>query len=155
MNIEGPVIGVEKQCERVLRTLPSWFGIEEALLEYAQSTSHLPTFVIRDRNEIVGFLSLQQHFREAWELNCIAVDSAFRGQGLGKRLHEHAEHWLCSRGAAILQVKTLAAGHSSKAYAETREFYGALGYKPVEVFPTLWAAHLPVLQLIKVLASAA
>ena len=155
MNIEGPVTGVENQCERVLRSLPNWFGIEESLLEYAQSTSHLPTFVIHDQSQIVGFLSLQEHFRESWELNCIAIDSAFRGQGLGKRLHEHAEHWLCSKGAEILQVKTLAACHPSKAYAETREFYGALGYKSVEIFPSLWAAHLPVLQLIKVIAGAA
>ena len=49
------------------------------------------------------------------------------------------------------QVKTLAASHPSPEYAQTRAFYEALGYVPLEVFPTLWAAHLPVLQLVKAL----
>jgi GNAT superfamily N-acetyltransferase len=155
MNIEGPVTGVEDPCERVLRTLPRWFGIEESLLQYARGTAHLPTFVIRDKNRLAGFMSLQEHFHASWELSCIAIDSEFRGQGLGRRVHEHAEDWLRSKGATLLQVKTLAASHPSKEYAETREFYGSLGYQPVEVFPFLWAVHLPVLQLIKVIARAA
>lgn len=155
MNIEGPLTGVEAECERVLRTLPQWFGIEHALLEYAQNTARLPTFVARVEYKIVGFLSLQQHFPETWEVNCVAIDSQHRGQGLGRKLQAQAEEWLVGNGACILQVKTLAESHPSTAYAETRKFYQALGFKPVEVFPTLWAAHLPVLQLVKVLPSAA
>jgi GNAT superfamily N-acetyltransferase len=154
MNIEGPLTGVEVACERVLRTLPSWFGREESLLEYAHNTARLPTFVVKDGETIVGFLSLQERFPEAWEVNCVAIDAAYRSQGWGRRLQECVESWLISRGAALLQVKTLAQSHPSTAYAETREFYLSLGYKPVEVFPTLWAIDLPVLQLIKVLRDA-
>ena len=155
MNIDGPLTGIQSACERVLRTLPRWFGIEESLLEYAQNTGHLPTFVAKDKEAIVGFLSLQQHFAQSWEVNCVAVDLAYRGQGLGRRLQEAAEAWLVSSGATVVQVKTLAASHPSTAYAETRKFYEALGYVPLEVFPTLWEAHLPVLQLVKPLRSAA
>jgi ribosomal protein S18 acetylase RimI-like enzyme len=90
-----------------------------------------------------------------WEVNCVAVDSEHRGQGRGARLHARAEEWLVDQGACTLQVKTLAESHPSTAYAETRKFYRALGFKPLEVFPTLWAPHLPVLQLVKVLPSAA
>ncbi|WP_396435695.1 GNAT family N-acetyltransferase [Limnohabitans sp.] len=155
MNIDGPLTGIEDECERVLRTLPDWFGIEESLLEYANATLHMPTFVIRQKEQVIGFLSLKEHFRNSWEVNCIAVDIGYRGQGLGKKLHKQAELWLASNGATTLQVKTLASSHPSKAYAQTREFYCSLGYQPIEVFPALWAAHLPVLQLVKVLASAA
>jgi N-acetylglutamate synthase-like GNAT family acetyltransferase len=91
MNIEGPFTGVEAECERVLRTLPRWFGIEQALLEYAQNTARLPTFVAKVEGRIVGFLSLQEHFPEMWEVNCVAVDSEHRGQGSGARLHARAE----------------------------------------------------------------
>jgi hypothetical protein len=33
VNILGPSIQREAECEDVLRTLPMWFGIEDALLE--------------------------------------------------------------------------------------------------------------------------
>jgi GNAT superfamily N-acetyltransferase len=84
-------------------------------------------------------------------VNCIAVDAASRGQGIGKRLQRAAEQWLLARGARVLQVKTMAAIRPSAEYAETRAFYEALGYVPLEVFPALWGPKLPVLQLIKVL----
>ena len=155
MNISGPATSVEAACERVLRGLPLWFGIEESLLQYASDTGRLATFVAEEAGLVVGFLSLQQHFAASWEVHCIAVDAAFRNQGVGKRLHRFVEGWLAKRGAKVLQVKTLAPSHPSPEYARTRAFYAALGYVPLEVFPTLWAAHLPVLQLVKPLAMAA
>lgn len=155
MQIEGPLTGVESACERVLRTLPQWFGIEESLLEYARDTEQLPTFVAKHDGKIVGFLSLKNHFPGAWEVNCIAVDIEYRCQGLGRKLQTHAEEWLVGKDATLLQVKTLAESHPSAAYAETRKFYHSLGYLPLEVFPTLWADHLPVLLLVKVLPCSA
>lgn len=153
MNIRGPVHSVSSACERVLRTLPDWFGIEESLLEYARNTEHLPTFVAEDGSEVVGFLSLEEHFPECWEVNCIAVNGGLRGHGIGRRLQAAAESWLERRGARVLQVKTLAAAHPSAEYAETRRFYEALGYLPLEVHPTLWSEDLPVLQLVKCLGT--
>lgn len=49
----------------------------------------------------------------------------------------------------MLQVKTLAASHPSHEYALTRLFYERIGYVSLEVFPELWAPHLPVLQMVK------
>ncbi len=151
MQITGPVTGVQPACERVLRTLPRWFGIEASLLEYTHNTERLPTFVVRHDSTIVGFISLQEHFSESWEIHCVAIDFSYRGCGLGRALQEHAEAWLFSKGATTLQVKTLAATHPSAAYAETRKFYESMGFKPVEVFPLLWGASLPVLQMVKLL----
>jgi GNAT superfamily N-acetyltransferase len=155
MQVEGPVTSVEAECERVLRTLPRWFGIEKALLEYAGNTGRLPTFVVRVDGAIVAFVSLEQHFPASWEINCIAVDAAYRNKGVGRLLHAHAEAWLRSQGARFLQVKTLAASHPSLGYAETRSFYERLGFVPLQVFPEIWAPHLPALQMIKVLPNAA
>jgi len=152
MEIEGPVPNVSSQCEAILRTLPAWFGIESSILQYVRDAAELPTFVVRDAAQIVGFLTLREHFPAAWEVHCIAVRASHRGQGLGRALHEHVERWLAARGARVLQVKTMAAIHPSPEYAETREFYAALGYLPLQVFPLLWGPRLPVLQLVKVLA---
>lgn len=84
----------------------------------------------------------------------MAVQADARAKGVGQRLHRHAERWLYARGVRHLQVKTVAAGHPSPEYAETRSFYKALGYEELEVFPGLWRPGLPVLQLIKALNGA-
>jgi GNAT superfamily N-acetyltransferase len=149
MKFIGPSVHAEAQCEQVLRSLPLWFGIEEALLEYAQATTQLPTFAAVESEQVVGFVSLRQHFLKSWELHCIAVHADARCKGLGRAMHTHAEQWLAAQGAQLLQVKTLAASHPSPEYAQTRVFYERMGYVPLEVFPELWAPHLPVLQLVK------
>jgi GNAT superfamily N-acetyltransferase len=154
LKLVGPAEDVQEGCEQVLRSLPRWFGVESSLIEYAKATHELPTFVALDANKVVAFLSLEQHFAASWEVHCIAVHAAWRGKGVGRALHQHAEHWLLGKGVTLLQVKTLAATHPSLEYGETRRFYECLGYQPVEVFPKLWAPHLPVLQLVKGLAGA-
>ena len=151
MQIAGPALNQRAQCEEVLRSLPMWFGIEHALIMYADDSVRLPTFAAVEGNKVVGFISLMQHFPHAWEVHCIAVRAESRNAGYGKALMAHAESWLVEQGVSLLQVKTVAATSSSKAYAQTREFYYHLGYRPLEVFPRLWDAHNPDLQLVKVL----
>lgn len=155
MQVEGPVAGVSQDCERVLRSLPAWFGDESSLLEYVNDCERYPTFVARGPESINAFVTVREHFPESWEIHCIAVQAVSRNQGLGRALLSHAEAWLAHRGVRFLQVKTLAASHPSAEYAETRNFYVRSGYLPLEVFPILWAKHLPVLQLAKFIQNAA
>jgi GNAT superfamily N-acetyltransferase len=154
MQIIGPALDEKAQCEEVLRSLPMWFGIERALVMYADDSLRLPTFAAVEGTKVIGFISLLQHFAHAWEIHCIAVRAESRNEGYGKALMAHAESWLAGQGVSLLQVKTVAATSSSKEYALTREFYCHLGYQPLEVFPKLWDPHNPALQLVKVLPSA-
>ena len=148
MQISGPALAPAAHAERILRSLPRWFGIEEALLQYAADSNRYPTFLAEER-EPVGFITVREHFQGSWEVHCVAVHAVHRSKGIGRRLHAHTEAWLQQQGVRILQVKTLAAAHPSPEYAETRRFYDAMGYTPLEVFPTLWGPKLPVLQLVK------
>jgi GNAT superfamily N-acetyltransferase len=151
MQIIGPSLIARAACEAVLRSLPMWFGIEESLLMYADDTLRLPTFAAVEGDDIVGFVSLQEHFPQAWEIHCIAVHAASRNAGIGRALVAHVEAWLVAQQVTLLQVKTIAATSPSAAYAETREFYLRVGFQPVEVFPLLWSPRHPCLQLIKFL----
>ena len=151
MELLGPQLRLESQCEAVLRSLPQWFGIEEALRMYVADTARLPTFALSEGGTVVAFISLMQHFRESWEIHCVAVHSNARSRGHGTALLNHAEQWLVEQGVKYLQVKTVAHTSKSLAYAETREFYLAKGFTPLEIFPLLWAPQNPALQLIKVL----
>jgi GNAT superfamily N-acetyltransferase len=154
MNIIGPSLQREAECEAVLRSLPRWFGIEESLLMYVRDSAALPTFAVEQDERVIGFITLQEHFPVSWEVHCIAIAAEARNRGLGTLLLTQAESWLRSRGAQFLQIKTIAESSPSPEYAESRKFYAARGYLPLEVFPTLWHPRNPALQLVKSLNAA-
>lgn len=148
-GIIGPALDAKDQCEAILRSLPQWFGIEEALVQYVSDTAVFPTFAIESGGQLEAFLSLRQHFPKAWEVHCMAVRADARRRGYGKALMTHAENWLVERGGDVLQVKTVAQKKATSPYDETRPFYYAMGFTPLEVFPELWAPQNPCLQLVK------
>jgi GNAT superfamily N-acetyltransferase len=148
MQLVGPCNPAAAHAERILRSLPRWFGIEESLLEYVADSERYSTFFAVQK-EPVAFVTVRQHFPESWEVHCIAVHAQHRTKGVGRALHEHVEGCLRNQGAQLLQVKTLAPTHPSSEYAETRSFYRAMGYTPLEVFTQLWGLQHPVLQFIK------
>ena len=151
MNLIGPDLHRVSECEGILRTLPKWFGIEQALLMYARDTATMPTFGALDDDILVGFLTLHEHFPTAWAIHCVAIAACARGGGCGSKLLAHAEAWLVARGVRFLQVKTVAGTSKSVEYAATRKFYERRGFVPLEVFPELWDPWNPALQCIKVL----
>lgn len=72
----------------------------------------------------------------------------------GGRLLAHVETWLRAGGVRWLQVKTIDGSHPSAEYGQTRAFYMAKGFEPLETLPTLWGAKAPALQLLKALGTA-
>lgn len=121
---------------------------------YVADSSSKPTFGYEIEGQLAGFLTLTEHFPEAWEVHCMAITSAQRNRGIGSALLAHAERFAHSQGGKFLQVKTVAHTSKSPEYAETRKFYEAKGFTPLEVFPTLWDPWNPALQLVKVLSAA-
>lgn len=149
VEIDGPLPGMGKVCEKVLADLPEWFGIEEANKAYVEKSDKLPTFVARVGSEPIGFMSLLQHSPESAELYVLGVMRAYHRSGIGRRLLEASEAYLKDQGTRFVQVKTLAALADDPGYAKTRKFYEASGYVTLEVFPELWDPHNPCLQMIK------
>ncbi|MEO7150256.1 MAG: hypothetical protein ABIX46_00890, partial [Burkholderiaceae bacterium] len=74
-----PGAALEASCERVLRSLPAWFGRADALQEYVHDSSIHPTFVIGREGTVDGFLTLRRHHPESFEIHCIAVHAERRG----------------------------------------------------------------------------
>lgn len=153
MNIIGPALQREKDVEAILRSLPLWFGIEKALLMYVADSAQRPTFAAEVGERLVGFVTLTRHFPESWEVHCIAVEASHRNTGVGSALLAHAERFVRGQGARLLQVKTVAHTAPSPEYAQTRKFYQAKGFTPLEIFPELWNPRNPALQLVKLLGA--
>ena len=151
MEISLASAGVGVECERVLRSLPAWFGIEGAISQYAADAETYQTFVAREAAELVAFTTVRQHYEHSFEVHCMAVRASHRRHGLGLAMLETAESWARSQGGEFMQVKTISPGHPSPEYAETRAFYLKAGYLPLEEFPLLWSKSNPCLQLIKAL----
>lgn len=59
----GPALDSRHQCEAILRSVPQWFGIEEALVRYVSDTAALPTFAVEAEGSLEAFLTLREHFR--------------------------------------------------------------------------------------------
>lgn len=149
MEIVGPRLGVSAVCSPILRALPDWFGIEAAIQHYASEIEHLPTFLARLGEQTAGFLSLKLHNPYAAEIYVMGLRPEFHRQGLGRRLVEASQTWLRQQAVEYLQVKTLSPADADPFYAQTRAFYTALGFRPLEEFPLLWNAENPCLLFIK------
>ena len=148
-SIEGPCLGKAPLCEPILRSLPDWFGIEEAIVHYSAEIDRLPTFVACDTERVLGFVSLKQHNPFSAELYVMAVRQPMHRRGLGRALVDQAQEWLRGQGVEYLQVKTLGPSHGDPNYARTRAFYLAVGFRPLEEFRQLWNAQNPCLVMVK------
>jgi len=151
LSIQPPEPGHSQVCERILRALPEWFGMEDSLMEYVEAAKTLPTLLAIDGGEAVGFLTIKRHFPESAEVYCVGILPSHHRRGIGRRMQSAAEEWLAADGCRYLQVKTLAEAANSESYALTRRFYRAVGFAPLEVFPDLWDEWNPCQVFVKAL----
>ena len=140
-----------KICESILRDLPEWFGIEKALIQYVAEIEKLPTLLFRVESKYVGFLSFKQHNKYAAELFVMGVRPEYHRQGIGRALISSTESILHQQKVEYWQVKTLSASHPDPFYAQTRAFYLAMGFRPLEEFAQLWERDTPCLLMVKCL----
>jgi GNAT superfamily N-acetyltransferase len=136
------------RVEEILRALPGWFGIEDALLNYVDQSKTLPAFVALMDDKMVGICSVKQHTQHAAEIYLMAVDPSLHRFGIGTALLKAAERELRDDGVQLLQVKTLGPSDPSPEYATTRLFYEAVGFRALEEIEGLWPGN-PCLILVK------
>jgi GNAT superfamily N-acetyltransferase len=137
-------------CESILRSLPGWFGIEHAIVDYVRDVAALPTIgAWLDDAEPVGFLALRLHTRWAAEIHVMGVREDVHRRGIGRALVEFAEEQLAEHGVEYLQVKTLGPSRASTHYEQTRAFYEAVGFRPLEELHGIWDEGNPTLIMVK------
>jgi ribosomal protein S18 acetylase RimI-like enzyme len=137
------------RVEPILRALPEWFGIEKSTVQYIKDADSMPTMLVRDGEEVIGFVTIRMHFPESADIHCMGILPAYHRKGIGRQLVHAVENYLKLDGVKFLQVKTVSDSNQDESYAETRKFYLGVGFTPLEVFPTLWDEWNPALLLIK------
>lgn len=136
-------------CERVLRALPEWFGIESSLADYVQSVRELPVYAAMEGNAAVGFLALKDHNAHTAEIHVMGALPDHHRKGAGRALIAKCKEVCREQGKTYLTVKTLDESAQSEEYARTRRFYQAMGFLPLEVFPLFWDEANPCLFMVK------
>jgi GNAT superfamily N-acetyltransferase len=134
--------------DRLLRALPAWFGIESSIVEYVDAARRMPTLVASVDGVPIGVLLYERHFPSTAEIHLMAVDPAWHRRGAGRVLVDAVESIVRDDGASLLEVKTLGPSHPDRGYADTRAFYAACGFLPVEELLDLWPGN-PCLIMVK------
>ncbi len=154
ITIQPAALNLATAVEPILRSLPQWFGIDDATHHYIQVAGAHPTLLAHESERgdpPIGFLTIWQHSAAAAEVYVMAVMPDYHRRGVGRALLTAAERYLRATGVRFLQVKTLSEKHPDVGYQKTRAFYDAMGFWLLEEFPDLWGAHNPCWQLIKAL----
>ena len=121
----------------ILESLPDWFGIPEATEEYIADSKGRPFFCAYADDVPIGFLYLKETGRHTVELAVMGVLKEYHRQGVGRKLFMEAKNEAKRLGYSFIQVKTVQMGRYD-IYDDTNRFYLSLGFKELEVFPTLW-----------------
>ena len=99
-------------------------------------------------NEAVGFVVLNSTSVDCADIFVMGIKKNYHRMGIGRKLNDAYEELAKRLGYTYTQVKTVQSGYY-KEYDITNNFYKSVGYKELEVFPTLWDEWNPCQVYIK------
>ena len=138
----------EKISREILNDLPEWFGMPESTEEYITDSQDKPFIACFMDNEAVGFVVLNSTSVDCADIFVMGIKKEYHRMGIGTKLNDAYEKLAKKLGYTYTQVKTVQSGHY-KEYDITNNFYKSVGYKELEVFPTLWDEWNPCQIYIK------
>ncbi|MEB3028733.1 GNAT family N-acetyltransferase [Parvimonas micra] len=138
----------EKISREILNDLPEWFGMPESTEEYITDSQDKPFIAFFMDNEAVGFVVLNSTSVDCADIFVMGIKKKYHRMGIGTKLNDAYEKLAKKLGYTYSQVKTVQSGHY-KEYDITNNFYKSVGYKELEVFPTLWDEWNPCQVYIK------
>ena len=149
MHIKEVAVAEEKSniCNAVLRALPDWFGVERSVVDYAAGVRDKPFYAVFDGDHAIGFAAVKIHNPHTAEIYVMGMLEAYHRCGVGRKLVQICEDFCREHGMEFLTVKTVDESVEDIHYERTRQFYQAMGFKPLEVFPLHWNKDNPCLFL--------
>ncbi len=138
-----------ESVEKILRALPEWFGIESAIVNYCADSKVMPTyFAVLGNGTRVGFACIKFHNETTAEIHVIGILKEYHGNGIGRALIDYVAEQAKKQFCEYLMVKTIGTSSPDKNYAQTREFYPKVGFRPLAEFDSIWPGY-PYLLMIK------
>ena len=146
------VSSVEKKsdiCDKILRKLPDWFGNEKAITDYTADVQNMPFYAAYDGETAIGFVALKEHNPFTSEVCVMGILNEYHRHGIGHQLIKACVTHCKTEYKKFLTVKTLDSSAEYEPYDRTRNFYSAMGFIPLEMFPLHWDKDNPCLFLAK------
>ena len=132
----------------MLRSLPEWFAIENAIVDYVNNVEEMVFFAVFLNKVPCGFIAIKETSGHANEIYVMAVSREYQRQGIGRHLVTWAKKITGEQKKRFLIVKTLSSNHPDDNYKKTRLFYESVGFVPLEELPQLWGSKNPCLNMI-------
>lgn len=143
----------QKITKDILSELPQWFGTEDAVNVYVRQCTGMPFFAYSLDDRYVGFIFLKLHNSFSAEICAMGVIEDYRRNGIGGALMNKTLEYCLNNNIEFLQVKTLDDSYPDYYFKITRDFYTAMGFRPLECIPALWDEENPCLIMILHVAS--
>ena len=136
------------ECASIIDELPEWFGRPDVNVAYAERAELGLAWVAELDDRAVGLMILSDTGFSALDIHFLAVRPRAHRQGVGRALVGRALGEARALERPYLTVKTLGPSHGSEPYAQTRAFYRAVGFDPLEEFAAFWGPDTPCLLMV-------
>lgn len=137
--------------ETVLRSLPEWFGNEEALCDYVANVSSLPFWAaLNQEGNCIGFVAVKIHHDHTGDIYVLGVLPEYHNKGIGKQLISITDLFFIENECKYVIVKTLG-DQVYEPYNRTRKFYLKVGFEPLITLTEMWDEKNPCLIMFKAL----
>jgi len=136
-------------CERILKSLPEWFGIPASVEDYIRDVRDMPFLAAIEDGTTTGFLALKEHNEYTAEVWVLGIMPEFHRRDAGRMLIEQAEKLCREAGRSFLTVKTLDESAQHEPYLRTLSFYRAMGFLPLQRLEGYWDENNPCLMMAK------
>jgi GNAT superfamily N-acetyltransferase len=140
---------------RLLAMQPEWFSIDAAAREHARASRVLPAYLAWPPSRSLapetwpsGFLLVRRHFPGAAEIHLAAVHPARQRAGAGRAMVAAMEADLAADGVRYVQVKTIGPAYPEWHYDLIRQFWLAVGFRPLEETEGVWRGN-PCMIMVK------
>lgn len=137
--------------EKILRSLPEWFELEEGIKKYIEEAKKTTCYISESDGNVNGYISVKSHNSDSAEILSMGVLKEYQGHGIGRDLVGTVEKALKEKGIKLLQVKTLGPSANCKHYEKTRAFYRSIGFYSLEENYEVWGVENPCLIMVKMI----
>ncbi len=139
----------ERIAASILSDLPNWFGLPASIQRYISESLDKPLWAfLGEDSSPKGFIVLKETSESTAEIYVMGVLREYHHRGIGTALWQSFLAYAKEYGYEYIQVKTVQTGRCRE-YDLANRFYQSLGFRELEVFPTLWDERNPCQVYVK------
>jgi hypothetical protein len=135
-------------CREILTALPSWFGIPESLEAYVRDSATLPMLGAMTEGGAIGFISLKDQTVRHRSLRA-RRETGMAAQGRRATIVRVRRRWAAASGRSLLYRQDRGSPRRRSRLWRDAGLLRGVGFKAIEVFPTLWHERNPCLFMLK------